>query len=99
MSIQALEESKKLRKAGAELDREGLSKRVEQLISEHREKYPDGHYREAMILAGRLHALVLAAKFDVYWTEQTRKGYRAECDYLFYDLPEVDKVKEGSNEA
>ena len=82
MSIKSLQESKSLREAGAKLGREGLSQRVERLISEHRENYPEGHYKEAMILAGHIHALVLAAHYDPYWFEQTYKGYKSECDFL-----------------
>jgi len=71
-----------LLRAGRRLNREGLSKRVHDLVTEYCQKYPDGHNKEAIALAGRLHAIFLAAEFDEYWQEKSRTAYYNEVNYL-----------------
>lgn len=71
-----LEWAKRLKKAGAALGRDGLSKRAAAIMVELVTK--SGSYKEAMIAAGRLKALAAAAKYDVYWTEQVDKGFHRE---------------------
>jgi len=87
-----LEISRKLRADGARLGRDGLSQRVNDLVLEFAKKYPEGHYREGIILAGRLRAISIAAKSDSYWGEKTDHGYYSEAEY---DLPKFQKREEG----
>jgi len=79
MTIASLEWSKKLRSDGERLGREGLSKRVIQLVDDYAE---DGSYKGAMILAGRMKAIAQAAGFDDYWKEKVDIGYHKERDFL-----------------
>lgn len=71
-----LEWAKRLKKAGADLGRDGLSKRAAAIMVELVTK--SGSYKEAMIAAGRLKAIAAAAKYDGYWTEQVDKGFHQE---------------------
>jgi len=90
MSIISLEQSKELRKAGERLGRDGLSQRVNNLVLEFAKKYPEGHYGEAIMLAGRLHAIFLATDPHDYWREVAKRGFTAE----FYDLKKFEKIEE-----
>lgn len=87
MSIQSIEISKRLRKQGERLGRDGLSQRVHALVSEYMKKYPNGHYAEAIQLAGRLHAIYLATDPNDYWREVADRGFRPER----YDLEKFQK--------
>lgn len=78
MSIQSIEDSKRLRASGRRLGRAGMSQRAHKLISEYMEKHPEGHYIEAITLAGRLHAISLASRCDGYWHEKSSIGFRHE---------------------
>jgi hypothetical protein len=78
VAIIHLGESKRLRRQGERLGRPGLSQRAHKLIAEYVSNHPDGHYREAIMLAGRLHAIFLAAKCDQYWHEVSMRGYSKE---------------------
>lgn len=82
MPIMSIENSKKLRKQGERLGRDGLSERVNQLVLEFVKKYPDGHYREGIMLAGRLHAIFLATGPNDYWREVAERGFYAEMNDL-----------------
>ena len=75
-----LEWAKKLRGQGSKLGREGMSKRVIELVDDFVET--GGGYKQAMILAGRLKAITQAAKCDEYWTEQVDKGFHREMGDL-----------------
>jgi hypothetical protein len=88
----SLEISKDLRKQFGRLGRAGLSQRANDLILEFAKKYPTGHYREAIILAGRLRAISLAARADAYWGEKTDRGFHDEA---LYDLPNFQLREEG----
>lgn len=87
MSIRAIEDSKRLRKQGDRLGRDGLSQRVHALVVEYVKKNPDGHYAEAIQLAGRLHAIYLATDTHDYWREVAERGFRPEI----YDLEKFKK--------
>lgn len=78
MTIQSIEDSKLLRKEGRRLGRAGMSQRAHALIAEYIAKHPDGHYIEAIALAGRLHAISLASRCDGYWGEKSGIGFRNE---------------------
>jgi len=80
MSIPQLQWSRRLRKCGERLRRDGLSKRAAQIMVDLVTK--SGSYKEAMIAAGRLKAIASAAKYDGYWTEQVDKGFHAELAEL-----------------
>lgn len=80
MSIPQLQWSRRLRKCGEKLRRDGLSKRAAQIMVDLVTK--SGSYKEAMIAAGRLKAIASAAKYDGYWTEQVDKGFHAELAEL-----------------
>ena len=90
MAIRDLGFSRLLREHGERLDREGLSQRIHAVVQEYIEANPDGHYKEAMILAGRLHALSLASRFDVYWKEQADKGFMRELQDIQLFTPAPD---------
>lgn len=92
MSTHSLEISRNLRKEGDRLGRDGLSQRVNDLVLEFAKKHPTGHYREGIILAGRLRAISLAARADQYWGEKTDSGFYSEAKY---DLPAFQKRQEG----
>ncbi len=89
-----LEISKKLRKQGQRLGRDGLSQRVNDLVLDFAKKHPNGHYREAIILAGKLRAISLAARVDSYWCEKTDNGFYDEANY---GLPKFEKRDEGQD--
>lgn len=74
----SLRTSKKLREHGARLGRAGLSQRINDLILGFAKNHPDGHYMEAIKLAGRLHAIALAARADDYWSEKAFMGFHDE---------------------
>jgi len=82
MAISDIETAKKLRKQGKRLGREGLSQRINKLVLEFAEKYPDGHYREGIMLAGRLHAIFLATDKGDYWREVAERGFYSELREL-----------------
>lgn len=92
MSIHSLEISKGLRKQCARLGRAGLSQRANDLILEFAKKHPTGHYRGAIILAGRLRAISLAARADSYWGEKTDSGFYDEAEF---GLPNFETREEG----
>lgn len=75
-----LEWAKRLKKAGATLGRDGLSKRAAAIMVDLVTK--SGSYKEAMIAAGRLKAVAAAAKYDGYWTEKVDEGYHTEMAHL-----------------
>ena len=72
--------AKELREHGKKLGREGMSKRVIELVDDFVKK--GGGYKAAMILAGRLKAIGQAAKCDDYWDEQVSKGFHREMGDL-----------------
>ncbi len=74
MPIPHIEESKMLRMEGNRLGRAGLSQRVLALL----EEYKDPTYKQAIELAGRLHAISLATRGDCYWREKCGHGYEME---------------------
>jgi hypothetical protein len=71
-----------LQKAGKCLGREGISKRIHELIMEYARKHSGGHYRECTMLAGRLHALYLATERGDYWREVADRGFHQEIGHL-----------------
>ena len=73
MAIIHLEEAKQMRAQGRRLGRAGMSLRVKKIIDEF-----DGSYKGAMKLAGRMKAITQAAKCDLYWDEQVKKGFNDE---------------------
>lgn len=91
--ISSLETSKELRKQFWRLGRDGISQRINDLVLDFAKKHPDGHYKEAVILAGRLRALSLSARADSYWGEKTDQGFYLEVQ----DLPRFQKRDEGQD--
>lgn len=87
----SLKISKDLRKQFERLGRDGISQRINDLVLEFAKKYPEGHYKEGVILAGRLRALSLAARADGYWREKTDHGFHCEAQ----ELPHFQKREEG----
>lgn len=73
----ALTYANELKKAGAVLGREGMSKAVIEAVADF-----DGSYKAAMVLAGRLKAVAQAAKADSYWSGFVEDGYHRERDLL-----------------
>ena len=94
MSIYHLDNAKKLRAEGKRLGRDGLSQRVDQLVLEFAKKHPTGHYREGIMLAGRLRAIFLATGPEDYWREVAMRGFSAELR----DLSRFQKVDEQCRE-
>lgn len=78
MSIRAIEMAKELRVEGERLGRDGLSRRVHELVAAYIKENPDGNYREAIMLAGRLHAVYTALDPHDYWREVADRGFSAE---------------------
>lgn len=78
-----------LKKAGANLGREGLSLAVIKAVDEF-----DGSYKGAMRLAGRLKAIAQAAKADDYWSEKVEDGYLFESEILASQADAMLKVRE-----
>lgn len=85
MSIQSLQDSKKIREQGKRLGRVGMSERVFTLVDEFNE---NRSYKNAIVLAGKLKAIAQAAKSDGYWDEKCSTGYQIEMR----DLEEVDRL-------
>lgn len=77
-----MDDAAKLEREGERLGRAGLAERVLQLIKEFE---ADGSYKGAIILAGRMHAIAIACKYDDYWQEKALIGYRREL----FDLRHV----------
>jgi len=67
----------KIRAAGERLGREGISKRAIELVNDF-----DGSYKGAVILAGRMRVLSIAAEHEEYWREKTHKGIMNEARYI-----------------
>ncbi len=79
MAIRHLEEAKMLRKQGERLGRAGTSQRIIKLVKEFTDKEGwEGNYFGAIELAGRLHAITLAARSNSYWDEKCQRGYTKE---------------------
>lgn len=76
-----LEWAKRLKKAGAVLGRDGLSRRACAIMLEAVANSA-ASFKEAMIAAGRLKAIAAAAKYDGYWTEKVDDGYHKEMHFL-----------------
>jgi hypothetical protein len=87
MSIIQIENAKRLQIQGARLGRDGLSQRVDELILAFAKEHPTGHYRDGIMLAGRLHAIFLATNPHDYWREVAERGFHSEI----YDLESFDK--------
>lgn len=81
MSILHLEWSKTLRTAGKILDRDGMSKRVMELVGEFNK---ERSYKKAIELAGRLSAITQMAKCDIYWNEKCQHGFHLELSRATY---------------
>ena len=65
----------KLRAHGRRLGREGISKKIIDLVEDF-----DGSYKGAVELAGRLSVLAKCASFDTYWSEKVGLGeYKQTC--------------------
>jgi len=73
MSIRDLENSKVLRKYGAQLGRKGIAERIIELAKEI--EVGDGAYQSTLRNAGKIRALCVAAKYDTYWDEKQGIGY------------------------
>ena len=94
MSALHLEISRNLRNEGERLGRAGLSQRAHDLIMEYATKHPNGHYKAAIELAGRMRAISLAARVDSYWKEKTDHGFYSEAEY---GLPQFTTRQEGQD--
>lgn len=91
MAINDILDAKTLREQGRRLGRGGMSRRVIQLVQEFLIDYPDGHYQEAIILAGRLHAISLASRCDDYWGEKSSRGFYMELgDIRGFEFKQVE---------
>ncbi len=75
MSIEDLEISKKLKKAGEKLGRAKLAERALEIAYEI---IGDGSYKRAIRGAGQLKALAQACKYDDYWDEKMLDGFFEE---------------------
>lgn len=73
MSICKNGEEHFLRKVGSALGREGMSKRVIELV-----KNFDGSYVGAIELVGALKAVAIMSESDSYWHEKMHQGYLNE---------------------
>ena len=73
----------KAREAGNILGREGLSKRVIELVDEF-----DGSYKGAIALAGALSVITKACTFDDYWDEKAFAGAVKESNYMLNIIEE-----------
>lgn len=62
-----------IRKAGAILNRQGMSKEAIKAINEF-----DGSYKGAMELCGKLSVIAKMATCDDYWNEQVQRGIRRQ---------------------
>jgi hypothetical protein len=82
MSIRDIENAKLLKREGERLGRDGLSQRIDNLVLDFAKKYPEGNYREGIMLAGRLHAIYLATDKNDYWREVADRGFMAEMSEL-----------------
>lgn len=89
-----IEIANRLKREGERLGRDGLSQRVNDLVLDFARKHPDGHYLEAIKLAGRLRAISLASRGDHYWGEKTDAAYHAEAQH---DLPKFQKRQESQD--
>lgn len=78
MTVRDMQNAKRLKEFGALIQREGMSERVINAVSEF-----DGSYKGAMRLAGRLKAIAQMANSDDYWKEQVDKGYEHEACAAF----------------
>ena len=74
----------KAREAGNILGREGLSKRVIELVNEF-----DGSYKGAIMLAGKLSVIAKACTFDDYWHQKARMGEVSES-YKLWEIIEKE---------
>ena len=61
----------KMRLWGARAGRDGMSQAVIAAVIEYQS---NPTYKAAMILAGALEPITVAARGDVYWDEQVKKG-------------------------
>jgi hypothetical protein len=80
---------------GKRLGRAGLAERVIELVEEF-QKAPT--YIKAITLAGRLSAIVVACKFDDYWTEKAQDGWHREMHAL-HDIAAPQKIDPDSVRA
>jgi len=86
MSILDIENARQLKTQGNRLGRDGLSQRVNKLVQDFVKENPDGHYKEAMELAGKLHAIYLATEKTDYWREIADRGfYKEKHDICFFE--------------
>jgi len=81
-----------LRKAGAELYRDGLSEMALHEISQF-----DGSYKGVMELCGKLSVISKMATFDCYWSEQVERGVRKQ-EFEVEKILDGLKRKEKQNE-
>jgi hypothetical protein len=79
-----------LKAEGERLGRAGLAERVLQLVKEFA---ADGSYKAAIELAGRMHAIAIACKYDDYWQEKAETGYRREL----FDLRNITTPHPGDH--
>lgn len=79
-------EFKEMRKWGAQVGREGMSKEAIAAVNEF-----DGSYKGAMILAGRMKAIAQAAGCDEYWAVKLRSVVR--CRIICCLLPSARHSK------
>ena len=84
-----------LKHQGQRLGRAGLAERVIELVKEFQK---DPTYIKAITLAGRMSAIVVACKFDDYWTEKAHTGWRQEMHAL-HDLEAPQKIDPDSVRA
>jgi hypothetical protein len=75
-----------LKKQGRRLGRQMLAERVIALVRKWDES--DGSYIGAIQLAGRLHAIALACRFDSYWEEKAFFGFHDEFHKIQRFCPE-----------
>lgn len=96
MSVLQIEWSRRLKKAGEVLRRDGLSQRAAKIMVDL--VTTTGSYKEAMVAAGRLKAIAAAARYDHYWTEKVDDGFHKEMAWLEAEAMRLKKTADPTPE-
>ena len=95
MSIESINESKRLKKQFDRLGRDGISERAIKLVDSYLAENPEHSYKQITKLIGRFHALYLAIDNQDYWKAIANRGYGPEL----YDLEKFEKPKQEESEV
>lgn len=83
MAIRAIEQSKTLKKWGAQLGRQEIAERI---IAICERVAAEKHYINAVKAAGEIRALTEACKHDCYWQEKFEMGFELQLDKAEFEL-------------